>query len=144
VVSPKVTVPASRRLGLFLSSATRVGGRAKPRTTTAFLAVLVFSARPPARLRIPLLIVDEVGYIPFDPEAAALLFALIPSRYERRSLIVSSNKTFSDWAEIFGDPVAVAAMVDRLVHQAEVLVLKGESYRLRGKREEVLTAEKER
>ena len=94
--------------------------------------------------RIPLLIVDEVGYIPFDPEAAALFFALISLRYERRSLIVSSNKTFSAWAEIFGDPVAVAAMVDRLVDHAEVIVLKGESYRLRGKREEVLTAEKDR
>jgi DNA replication protein DnaC len=57
---------------------------------------------------------------------------------------VSSNKTFSAWAEIFGDPVAVAAMVDRLVHHAEVIVLKGESYRLRGKRQEVLTGEKER
>ena len=98
-----------------------------------------------ARLsRFPLLIVDEVGYIPFDPEAAALFFALISSRYERRSLIVSSNKTFSAWAEIFGDPVAVAAMVDRLVHHAEVIVLKGDSYRLRGKREEVLTGQKER
>jgi DNA replication protein DnaC len=94
--------------------------------------------------RVPLLIVDEVGYIPFDPEAAALFFALISSRYERRSLIVSSNKTFSAWAEIFGDPVAVAAMVDRLVHHAEVIVLKGDSYRLRGKREEVLTGHKER
>ncbi len=93
--------------------------------------------------RIPLLIVDEVGYIPFDPEAAALFFALVSSRYERRSLIVSSNKTFSAWAEIFGDPVAVAALVDRLVHHAEVIVLKGESYRLRGKREEVLTVDKE-
>jgi DNA replication protein DnaC len=94
--------------------------------------------------RIPLLIVDEVGYIPFDPEAAALFFALVSSRYERRSLIVSSNKTFSAWAEIFGDPVAVAAMVDRLIHHAEVIVLKGESYRLRGKREEVLSSENER
>ncbi|HEX9044930.1 MAG TPA: IS21-like element helper ATPase IstB [Candidatus Limnocylindrales bacterium] len=94
--------------------------------------------------RIPLLIVDEVGYIPFDPEAASLFFALVSSRYERRSLIVSSNKTFSAWAEIFGDPVAVAAMVDRLVHHAEVIVLKGDSYRLRGKREEVLTGPKER
>ena len=94
--------------------------------------------------RFPLLIVDEVGDIPFDPEAAALFFALISSRYERRSLIVSSNKTFSAWAEIFGDPVAVAAMVDRLVHHAEVIVLKGDSYRLRGKREEVLTGQKER
>jgi DNA replication protein DnaC len=94
--------------------------------------------------RFPLLIVDEVGYIPFDPEAAALFFALISSRYERRSLIVSSNKTFSAWAEIFGDPVAVAAMVDRLVHHAEVIVLKGDSYRLRGKREEVLSGESKR
>jgi DNA replication protein DnaC len=94
--------------------------------------------------RIPLLVVDEVGYIPFDPEAASLFFSLISSRYERRSLIVSSNKTFSAWTEIFGDPVAVAAMVDRLVHHAEVIVLKGESYRLRGRREEVLTGEKDR
>ena len=94
--------------------------------------------------RIPLLVVDEVGYIPFDPEAAALFFALISSRYERRSMIVSSNKTFSAWAEIFGDPVAVAAMVDRLVHHAEVIVLKGDSYRLRGKGEEVLTGSKPR
>jgi len=93
--------------------------------------------------RIPLLIVDEVGYIPFDPEAASLFFALISNRYERRSLIVSSNKTFSAWTEIFGDPVAVAAMVDRLVHHAEVIVLKGESYRLRGRKTEVLTGEKE-
>ena len=94
--------------------------------------------------RVPLLVVDEVGYIPFDPEAAALFFALISSRYERRSMIVSSNKTFSAWAEIFGDPVAVAAMVDRLVHHAEVIVLKGDSYRLRGKGEEVLTGSKPR
>jgi DNA replication protein DnaC len=94
--------------------------------------------------RIPLLIVDEVGYIPFDPEAAALFFALVSNRYERRSLIVSSNKTFSAWAEIFGEPLAVAAMVDRLVHHAEVIVLKGDSYRLRGKREEVLTGERKR
>ena len=94
--------------------------------------------------RFPLLIVDEVGYIPFDPEAAALFFALISSRSERRSLIVSSNKSFSASAEIFGDPVAVAAMVDRLVHHAAVIVLKGDSYRLRGKREEVPSGQKER
>lgn len=92
--------------------------------------------------RIPLLIVDEVGYIPFDPEAASLFFSLISSRYEQSSLIVSSNKSFSAWAEIFGDAVAVAAMVDRLVHHAEVIVLKGESYRLRGKQKEVMAGEK--
>lgn len=60
-----------------------------------------------------------------DPEAAVLFFALISSRYERRSLVLSSNKTLSTWAEIFGDPVAVAAMVDRLVHHAEVIVTAG-------------------
>jgi DNA replication protein DnaC len=91
--------------------------------------------------RFPLLIIDEVGYIPFDPEAGALFFALISSRYERRSLIVNSNKTFSAWAEIFGDPVAVAAMVDRLVHHAEVIVLRGDSYRLKGKGKEVTAQE---
>jgi DNA replication protein DnaC len=87
--------------------------------------------------RIPLVIVDEVGYIPFDPDAAALFFSLISSRYERASLIVSSNKSFSAWAEIFGDATAVEAMVDRLVHHAEVVVLQGESYRLKDRAKEV-------
>ncbi len=87
--------------------------------------------------RIPL-------HIPFDPEAASLFFSLVSSRYERSSLIVSSNKSFSAWAEIFGDAVAVAAMVDRLVHHSEVIVLKGESYRLRGKGKEVMAAEQTR
>jgi DNA replication protein DnaC len=87
--------------------------------------------------RIPLLVCDEVGYIPFAPEAAALFFALVSSRYERASMIVSSNKPFSAWAEIFGDAVAVAAMVDRLVHHAEIVSLKGDSYRLKNRRKEV-------
>ena len=87
--------------------------------------------------RIPLVIVDEVGYIPFDPDAAALFFSLISSRYERASLIVSSNKTFSAWPEIFGDATAVEAMVDRLVHHAEVIVLQGDSYRLKDRAKEV-------
>lgn len=87
--------------------------------------------------RIPLLIVDEVGYIPFDPDAASLFFQLVSSRYEQSSLIVSSNKSFSAWAEIFGDAVAVEAMVDRLVHHSHIVALKGDSYRLRGKHKEV-------
>ena len=87
--------------------------------------------------RIPLLVCDEVGYIPFEPEASALFYALVASRYERASVIVTSNKPFSAWAEIFGDAVAVAAMVDRLVHHAEIINLKGESYRLKGRRKEV-------
>ena len=80
---------------------------------------------------IPLLIVDEVGYIPFDPEAANLMFTLVSARYERASLIVTSNKPFSAWGEIFGDETTAVAMIDRLVHHAEILSLKGDSYRLK-------------
>jgi hypothetical protein len=71
-----------------------------------------------------LLFVDEVGYIPFDPQAANLMFMLVSRRYERASLIVTSNKPFSAWGEIFGDEITAAAMIDRLVHHAEVLALK--------------------
>jgi hypothetical protein len=82
---------------------------------------------------VPLIVVDEVGYIPFDPEAANLMFSLVAARYERASPIVTSNKPFSAWVEIFGDEVVAAAMIDRLVHHAEILGLKGDSYRLRDK-----------
>ena len=81
--------------------------------------------------RIPLLICDEVGYIPFDPQAANLMLMLVARRYERASLIVTSNKPFSAWGEIFGDDAVAIAMVDRLVHHAELLSLKGDSYRLK-------------
>src|SRR3954463_11093492 len=81
--------------------------------------------------RYPLLVVDEVGYIPFEPEAANLFFQLVAARYERASLIVTSNKVFGRWGEVFGDDVVAAAMIDRLVHHAEVIALKGDSYRLR-------------
>ena len=81
--------------------------------------------------RIPLLVVEEVGYIPFDPEAANLMFMLVSDRYERASMIVTSNKPFSAWGEIFGDPVVATAMVDRLIHHADIISLKGDSYRLK-------------
>jgi len=81
--------------------------------------------------RIPLLIIDEVGYIPFEPEAANLFFQLVSSRYERASLIVTSNKPFGRWGEVFGDDVVAAAMIDRLVHHADVISMKGDSYRLK-------------
>ena len=81
--------------------------------------------------RYPLRVIDEVGYIPFEPEAANLFFQLVSSRYERASLIVTSNKPFGRWGEVFGDEVVAAAMNDRLVHHAEVIALKGDSYRLK-------------
>jgi len=78
-------------------------------------------------------VVDEVGYIPFDPEAANLMFELVSARYEKASMIVTSNKPFSKWGEIFGDDMVATAMIDRLIHHADILSLKGDSYRLRGK-----------
>ena len=88
-----------------------------------------------ARLqRVPLLICDEVGYIPFDPQAANLMFMLVSRRYERASLIVTSNKSFLDWGEIFQDHVLATAILDRLLHHATTLNIKGESYRLKEKR----------
>ena len=81
--------------------------------------------------RYPLLVVDEVGYIPFEAQAANLFFQLVSARYERASLIVTSNKPFGRWGEVFGDPVVAAAMIDRLVHHAEIVSLKGDSYRLK-------------
>jgi DNA replication protein DnaC len=75
--------------------------------------------------RYPLIVVDEVGYIPFEPEAANLFFQLVSSRYERASLIVTSNKPFGRWGEVFGDDVVAAAMIDRLVHHAEVIATNG-------------------
>jgi len=81
--------------------------------------------------RYPLIVIDEVGYIPFEAEAANLFFQLVSSRYERASLIVTSNKPFGRWGEVFGDDVVAAAMIDRLVHHAEVISLKGDSYRLK-------------
>jgi DNA replication protein DnaC len=83
--------------------------------------------------RYPLLVIDEVGYIPFEPEAANLFFQLVSARYERASLIVTSNKPFGRWGEVFGDDVVAAAMIDRLVHHAEVISLKGDSYRLKNR-----------
>ena len=114
------------------------GHRVAFRTATEWVALLADAQRH-GRLddeldrlqRIPLLIVDEVGYIPFDPHAANLMFMLVSRRYERASMIVTSNKPFSAWGEIFGDDVVAAAMIDRLVHHAEILALKGDSYRLK-------------
>ena len=114
------------------------GHRVAFRTATEWVALLADAQRQ-GRLdaeldrlqRIALLIVDEVGYIPFDPQAANLMFMLVSRRYERASLIVTSNKPFSGWGDIFGDDVTAAAMIDRLVHHAEILALKGDSYRLK-------------
>jgi DNA replication protein DnaC len=81
--------------------------------------------------RYQLLIVDEVGYLPLERQAANLLFALVSRRYERGSIIITSNRGFEAWGEILGDAMVAAALIDRLVHHATMVPLKGKSYRLR-------------
>lgn len=80
-----------------------------------------------------LLIIDEVGYVPFDHQASNFFFELICSRYEKTSTIITSNKSYSHWGEIFNDPVIASAILDRLLHHCTTINIKGKSYRLRNK-----------
>lgn len=81
-----------------------------------------------------LLVLDELGYLPLNREEASLFFRLLVRRYERASMIVTSNKSFADWGEIFNDHILATAILDRLLHHATTLNIKGESYRLREKK----------
>jgi DNA replication protein DnaC len=80
------------------------------------------------------LIIDEVGYLPLSRDEASLFFRLVARRYERASLIITSNKSYLDWGEIFNDHVLATAILDRLLHHSTTLNIKGESYRLKEKR----------
>lgn len=81
-----------------------------------------------------LLIVDELGYLPLERNAAHLFFQLIVRRYERGSVLLTSNRSVSEWGEVFDDAVVATAILDRLLHHSHVLTIRGESYRLRAKR----------
>jgi len=81
-----------------------------------------------------LLIVDELGYLPFERDAAHLFFQLVSRRYERASMLVTSNRSVGEWGTVFGDAVVATAILDRLLHHSQVLTIRGDSYRLREKR----------
>lgn len=81
--------------------------------------------------KLDLVVLDELGYVPFSREAAQLLFAMISARYELGSFIVTSNLDFSRWTEIFGDEGMTAAMIDRLVHRGHIFTTTGDSYRFK-------------
>ena len=81
-----------------------------------------------------LLIVDELGYLPFEKHASHLFFQLVSRRYERGSMMITSNRAVSEWGEVFGDNVVATAILDRLLHHSHVVTIRGESYRLREKR----------
>ena len=81
--------------------------------------------------RPALLIVDEIGYLPVVPGGGNLFFQLVNARYERGAMILTSNRGFAEWGEVFGDPVVATALLDRLLHHAVVVQIEGSSYRLR-------------
>ena len=82
-------------------------------------------------LRPDILIIDEVGYLQLDRHEAELLFRLICERYEQGSIVLTSNKYFSDWGELMSDSVIATAILDRLLYHAHVINIRGESYRLK-------------
>lgn len=107
-------------------------------TTAAELTNALVEAKKDGRLsrtlerfaRFDVLVLDELGYVPFDKQGADLLFALISKVYERHSLVVTTNLPFGRWSEVFLDTGTAAAVIDRIVHHATVITTEGESYRL--------------
>jgi len=83
--------------------------------------------------RLHLLIIDEIGYMPITKEQANLLFQLISMRYEKGSIILTSNYNFDEWGKIFDDNVIASAIIDRLAHHASIFYINGESFRLKDK-----------
>ena len=88
--------------------------------------------------RYHLLMIDEFGYTPFSSASSPLLFLLINSQYEQRSILITSNKPVFVWANVLGDATLTTAMLDRLLHHSEIILIRGDSYRLLEKRKEGL------
>ena len=86
-------------------------------------------------LKSDLLIIDEIGYTPIERKEANLFFNLVSEMYEKQSIIITSNKSFTVWAEMMGDEIMTTAMLDRLLHHAHIFTLEGESYRLSNRKE---------
>ena len=114
-------------------------GKSVYRTTLAEIVEALGRAEREARLaerirfysRPALLIVDEIGYLPITAGGANLFFQLVNARYEKGAMILTSNRGFAEWGDVFGDPVVATALLDRLLHHAVVVQIEGASYRLR-------------
>src|SRR5262249_19615667 len=113
---------------LFVTAPALVAGLAKAHSEGRLEERLTFFAKP------KLLIVDELGYLPFEPNAAHHFFQLVSRRYERGSMLIPSNRSVGEWGTVFGDPVVATAILDRLLHHSQVITIHGDSYRLREKR----------
>ena len=113
---------------LFTSATALIAGLSKAETDSKLSEQLSFLAKP------KLLIVDELGYLPFERRSAHLFFQLVARRYERGSILITTNQSVSQWGTVFGDDVLAAAILDRLLHHSHTLTIQGESYRLRQKK----------
>lgn len=113
---------------LFVSATALVGQLLRAEAEGRLEERLLYFAKP------KLLIVDELGYLPFERRAAHLMFQLVNRRYEKGSLMITSNQPVGAWGEVFGDTILATAILDRLLHHSHIITIKGESYRLREKR----------
>ena len=128
-------------LGLGLAACQR--GMSVGFTTAAALVHELMEARDDRRLlnlqrqlaRLKLLIVDELGFVPLSPTGAELLFEVFSQRYERGSILVTTNLPFDEWTEVFGSERLTGALLDRLTHHVHILEMNGDSYRLKGSRQ---------
>ncbi len=113
---------------LFTSATALLASLAKAESEGLLAERLGFYAKP------KLLIIDELGYLPFEKRSAHLFFQLVARRYERGSLLITTNQLVTQWGIVFGDEVLASAILDRLLHHSHTLIIQGESYRLRQKR----------
>ena len=112
----------------FTTATTLVAGLAKAHGERRLDEKLLALSKP------KLLIVDELGYLPLEPDAAHLFFQLVSRRYETGAMLITSNRSVAEWGMVFADPVVATAILDRLLHHSRVLTIRGDSYRLRAKR----------
>ena len=112
---------------LFVSATALLAALARAETDGQLADRLMFFAKP------KLLIIDELGYLPFERRSAHLFFQLVARRYERGSLLITTNQVVTQWGAVFGDEVLAAAILDRLLHHSHTLMIQGESYRLKQK-----------
>lgn len=113
---------------LFVSATTLLAALAKAETEGQLKDKLNYFAKP------KLLVIDELGYLPFEKRSAHLFFQLVARRYEKGSMLITTNQLVAQWGTVFGDDVLAAAILDRLLHHSHTLVIQGESYRLRQKK----------
>lgn len=130
-------------LGIALGREAILAGYSVQFTTAMALVAGLVKAQSEKRLdeklmalaKPKLLIIDELGYLPLEPDAAHLFFQLVSRRYETGAMLITSNRSVAEWGTVFADPVVATAILDRLLHHSHVLTIRGDSYRLRAKRQ---------